>query len=411
MSFGCAVIEYLGHRIGLGLVEPGQVRVKAMLEFQRPHTRKPLQSFLGLAGYFRKWIPSYGHITTRLSDMMKKNTVFRWSPEAEQAFVALKSCLATKPILRPPDYSRAFGISVDSSDVAIGACLFQEWDGVENPTCFISKTTALYSFLTRWLTPTASCWGGDFFCSNFHWSYVIGLAETTLWPTSWVVRGRRRWCNCDVANQLVCGRVGAGPSMRELQRLVLAGPCVTPSEHVNRKSSIVTSRSVTPSSRPHRCRPCRSSHQLRVESWRCHRQLSLPSSGKSLTVCTRASRREIAPCTACVNASFEGWGGTMDNVCSPVQLVCVELAVSTPVVMWPVNRPAVVWRSPPTLSLLAADQHDVSSYGSPSSAITFAADGYDVSASASFFVLRFHVTTCVIIVERSAPLFELFALS
>ena len=64
-----------------------------------------------------------------------------------------------------------------------------------------------------------------------------------------------------------------------------------------------------------------------------------------------------------------------------------------------------------SLSLLAADQHDVSSYGSPSSAITFAADGYDVSSSVSFFVLRVHLTTWVIVVERSYPLFELFALS
>ena len=106
--FGCAVIEYLDHRIGLGLVEPGQVKVKAMLEFQRPHTRKQLQSFLGLVGYFRKWI----HITARLFDMMKKNIIFRWSPEAEQAFVALTSSLATNPILRPNDEELAVNTPV-----------------------------------------------------------------------------------------------------------------------------------------------------------------------------------------------------------------------------------------------------------------------------------------------------------
>ena len=64
-----------------------------------------------------------------------------------------------------------------------------------------------------------------------------------------------------------------------------------------------------------------------------------------------------------------------------------------------------------TFSLIAADQHDVSSCGSPSSAITFAADGFDISSSVSFFVLRVHVTTWVIVVERSAPLFKLFAWS
>ena len=62
-----------------------------------------------------------------------------------------------------------------------------------------------------------------------------------------------------------------------------------------------------------------------------------------------------------------------------------------------------------TLSLLAADKHDVSSCASPSSAIAFAADGFDVGSTVSFFVLRAHVMTWVIVVERSAPLFELFA--
>ena len=64
-----------------------------------------------------------------------------------------------------------------------------------------------------------------------------------------------------------------------------------------------------------------------------------------------------------------------------------------------------------TLSLLAADQHDVSSCASPSSAFAFAADGFDVGSSVSFFVLRVHVTTWVIVVEWYAPLFELFAWS
>ena len=64
-----------------------------------------------------------------------------------------------------------------------------------------------------------------------------------------------------------------------------------------------------------------------------------------------------------------------------------------------------------TLSMLAADQHDVCSCASPSSAITFAADGFDISSSVSFFVLRVHVTTWVFVFERSAPLFVLFASS
>jgi len=59
-----------------------------------------------------------------------------WTPEADAAFLDLKSRLATRPILRPPDYSRPFCIAVDASEIAIGASLFQVVDSVEHPVCF-----------------------------------------------------------------------------------------------------------------------------------------------------------------------------------------------------------------------------------------------------------------------------------
>lgn len=62
-----------------------------------------------------------------------------WDDDAEAAFLDLKSRLASRPILRPPDFSRPFCVAVDASDVAVGACLFQVIDGIEHPVAFYSK--------------------------------------------------------------------------------------------------------------------------------------------------------------------------------------------------------------------------------------------------------------------------------
>ena len=110
-----------------------------MLTYPTPTNRKQLQSFLGLAGYYRKFVPNYAHVSTVLSDLLKKGTKFVWTPAAERAFLDLKSRLSTQSVLRPPDYNQTFCLTVDASDLAIGAMLFQVADGLEHPICFYSK--------------------------------------------------------------------------------------------------------------------------------------------------------------------------------------------------------------------------------------------------------------------------------
>ena len=138
-DFATAEVEYLGHTIGLGKVAPRNAKVLALQEFPRPTNKKQLQSFLGLAGYYRKFLPHFAHIAACLTNMLKKGTKFVWDDDAEAAFLDLKSRLASRPILRPPDFSRPFCVAVDASDVAVGACLFQVIDGIEHPVAFYSK--------------------------------------------------------------------------------------------------------------------------------------------------------------------------------------------------------------------------------------------------------------------------------
>ena len=67
-----------------------------------------------------------------------------WSAEAERAFVDLKSRLASKPILKPPDYNRPFFVAVDASQVCVGACLFQMYEEVEHPVCYYSRKLRIH---------------------------------------------------------------------------------------------------------------------------------------------------------------------------------------------------------------------------------------------------------------------------
>ena len=137
--FAMAELDYLGHHVGLGKVEPRQKKVEALLAFPRPSNRKQLQSFLGLANYYRKFVPHFATLSADLSDLLKKGTKFQWTHKAEQAFLDIKSRLGSRPVLRPPDFTKPFIIAVDASDIAIGATLLQEVDGLEHPICFLSR--------------------------------------------------------------------------------------------------------------------------------------------------------------------------------------------------------------------------------------------------------------------------------
>ena len=138
-AFANAEVDYLGHTIGLGKVAPREAKVLALQNFPRPHNKKQLQSFIGLASYYRKFLPHFAHITACLTNLLQKGKKFIWDDEAETAFLDLKSRMISRTILKPPDFTLPFCIAVDASDVAVGACLFQVVDGIEHPVAYYSK--------------------------------------------------------------------------------------------------------------------------------------------------------------------------------------------------------------------------------------------------------------------------------
>ncbi|KAL0184750.1 hypothetical protein M9458_020446, partial [Cirrhinus mrigala] len=117
--------KYLGYQVGRGLIKPQEKKVEAVRQAQQPHSKTQVRAFLGLAGYYRCFIPNFSSIAAPLSDLTRKGQPERveWNPEAEKAFQTIKSALTSEPVLRAPDFSCPFLPHTDASDVGLGGVL------------------------------------------------------------------------------------------------------------------------------------------------------------------------------------------------------------------------------------------------------------------------------------------------
>ena len=138
-ELGQAQVTYLGHVVGQGKVFPNTAKTKAIHEFPAPVTRKELMRFLGMSGFYRKFVNNFATLVSPLTNLLGKKVKFSWSKECQEAFEKLKSILANEPVLLAPNFNKPFKLAVDASDVAVGAVLLQEYDGIEHPVCYYSK--------------------------------------------------------------------------------------------------------------------------------------------------------------------------------------------------------------------------------------------------------------------------------
>ena len=134
-------VEFLGHRVGGGIMKPKPEKIEAIMGASRPETKTQLRSFMGLAGYYRKFIPDFAAIGCPLTDRTKKGepNKVRWGKPQEIAFKTLKNKLADSPILHLPDLTKTFILRSDASEYGIGAVLLQEHDGEVFPVAYASK--------------------------------------------------------------------------------------------------------------------------------------------------------------------------------------------------------------------------------------------------------------------------------
>ena len=123
--FAKSRVPYLGHIISAEGIAPDPEKTNAVESFPVPTTKKDLQSYLGLCNYYRRFVQDFSHIAAPLTKLLRKDTKFQWSNEAQTAFEELKQKLTSDPVLVFPDFNREFILYTDASDVAIGYILGQ----------------------------------------------------------------------------------------------------------------------------------------------------------------------------------------------------------------------------------------------------------------------------------------------
>jgi hypothetical protein len=136
-SFGMTAVAYLGHVISESGVTMDVEKVATVVAWPQPRSARGLRGFLGLAGYYRKFIREFGLIAAPLTRLLRRDT-FTWDDDAEATFEALKGTLTSGLVLQMPDFSKPFVVDCDASGVGFGAVLHQ----TAGPLAYFSKPFA-----------------------------------------------------------------------------------------------------------------------------------------------------------------------------------------------------------------------------------------------------------------------------
>ncbi len=133
-------VAYLGHIVTPEGVKPNPDKIKAIKQYPIPKTTKQIKGFLGLLGYYRRFINNFAKVTKPLTKCLKKGAKINHDEEFINCFKMCKNLLTNEPILQYPDFSKPFNLTTDASNLALGAVLSQGPIGQDLPIAYASRT-------------------------------------------------------------------------------------------------------------------------------------------------------------------------------------------------------------------------------------------------------------------------------
>ena len=135
----CSQVKYLGYVIDSKGLRVDPEKTKAIDEYAAPKNLRQLRRFLGMVGWYSRFMPDFSIDKLPLCELLRKGVKWKWTDEHQAAFEKIKRDLISAPVLIRPDFSKPFQLHCDASDFAIGAVLTQEVDGLQHPITFVNR--------------------------------------------------------------------------------------------------------------------------------------------------------------------------------------------------------------------------------------------------------------------------------
>ena len=140
-TYGADKVVYLGHTVSQEGTHTDPKKIEVIRSLPAPANLNKLHSFLGIAGYYCKFIPDFAAVSAPLTGLTKNGLKFSWSDQHQHAFQTLKHYLCSAPVIAYPDFDRPFLLQSDASDVGLGAILAQhDGKGPERVIAYASYT-------------------------------------------------------------------------------------------------------------------------------------------------------------------------------------------------------------------------------------------------------------------------------
>ena len=175
-SFFKRHIQYLGLLISADGIQPLPEKLESIAKMPAPKNPKEVKQFLGLVGYYRKFVPKFADISRVLTHLTKKDVEFKWISKCEKCFQILKDFLQKAPILKYPDRLANYTLYTDASKYAYADVLTQYTDGTDHPITYISGL--FHGSQLNWATLTKKAYA--IYMSVKKLSFYIDTAKITV---------------------------------------------------------------------------------------------------------------------------------------------------------------------------------------------------------------------------------------